>query len=178
MTDDSDKHIFASAMKGVIPLAKTKGDDRVSQTDSKKPKPIPRFSRQAESDLAADMPNANAADIEIDAGDDLRFARDGVQPMVLRKLRRGDYPIQDQIDLHGMNALEARRYVDDFLDYAASEGYRAVRIVHGKGNHSQQGPILKRHIGVWLRKRNNVLAYVSAQQADGGTGALYVLLAR
>jgi DNA-nicking Smr family endonuclease len=55
---------------------------------------------------------------------------------------------------------------------------RAVRIVHGKGNHSQQGPVLKRQIGHWLRQRGDVLAYVSARQTDGGAGALYVLLSR
>lgn len=178
MTEDSDKHLFASAMKGVTPLVKASGGEAASESKRSKPKPIPRTSQTRASELDIELLALDDHDTEIQAVDELRFARHGVQPSVLRKLRRGEIPIQDQIDLHGMNLQEARQYVNDFLDYSISQGHRAVRIVHGKGRHSQQGPILKRNVGAWLRHRNEVLAYISARQVDGGTGALYVLLTR
>lgn len=178
MDNNNDDDLFASAMQGVTPLTKlTRGQQKQSEYRDK-PKPIPRFSLQDELDALAESHADDPIDAELETGDDLNYARAGVQATVLRKLRRGDYVIQDHIDLHGMNAVEARQYVHDFLNYAVSEQMRTVRIVHGKGNHSAQGPVIKRKIGRWLRQRKDVLAYVSARQIDGGTGAVYVLLAR
>lgn len=176
MTDDSDSDLFSKAMNGVTPLSELERGGKV-QAESAKPRPVPRQIANIE-DLAPDSYVDSGADAELEAADEQSFARSGVQAMVLRKLRRGDFPAEDQIDLHGMNASDARKYVHDFLNYAAEQNMRAVRVVHGKGHHSQQGPVLKRKIGQWLRQRDDVLAYVSANQAAGGSGALYVLLSR
>jgi DNA-nicking Smr family endonuclease len=178
MTDNSDHDFFASAMKGVKPLDDNKRSKRVGIFNHPKPKPIPRVAKSDGAGMLSELHSDAPSDADITSGEDLRYARDGVQAGVLKKLRRGAYEMQDQIDLHGMNAQDGHQYVADFLDYAVSENLRAVRIVHGKGNHSQQGPVLKRQIGHWLRQRGDVLAYVSARQTDGGAGALYVLLSR
>ena len=96
---------------------------------------------------------------------------------MLRKLRRGDYRVQGEIDLHGLNVSEAKQALREFLAQALMRQWRCVRIIHGKGLRSgNRGPVLKAMVGATLRKVGPVLAYVSARQVDGGTGAVYVLL--
>ena len=96
---------------------------------------------------------------------------------VLRRLRRGDYRIESEIDLHGMTLVEARAALRDFLLAAAARRLRCVRIVHGKGLRSgQRGPVLKNAVNSLLRRVALVLAFTSAAMRDGGTGATLVLL--
>ena len=116
---------------------------------------------------------------DIETGDDLFHRREGVQLSVMRKLRRGQYRCQAEIDLHGMIVDVARQSLAIFLREALDADYRCVRIVHGKGLRSgRRGPVLKTKVAGWLRQRREVLAYCSARPNDGGTGALYVLLRR
>ena len=111
------------------------------------------------------------------SGEELVFHRAGIQAAVLRKLRRGDYRVQGEIDLHGLNVSEAKQALREFLAQALMRQWRCVRIIHGKGLRSgHRGPVLKGMVGAMLRKIGPVLAYVSARQVDGGTGAVYVLL--
>jgi DNA-nicking Smr family endonuclease len=110
-------------------------------------------------------------------GEEIVFHRAGVQAAVLRKLRRGDYRVQGEIDLHGLTVTQAKQALRDFLAQALMRQWRCVRIIHGKGLRSgHRGPVLKGMVGAMLRKVGPVLAYVSARQVDGGTGAIYVLL--
>jgi DNA-nicking Smr family endonuclease len=126
-------------------------------------------------DLLSDPVNAT----DLQPGDELRFVRPGVSRRVFRNLRRGQYRVQEELDLHGLFAGEARRIVAAFLNDARATGHLCVRIVHGKGLRSrQQGPVLKGLLDHWLRQRDDVLAFCSAPPADGGTGAAYVLLRR
>jgi DNA-nicking Smr family endonuclease len=107
------------------------------------------------------------------------YARPGLQRTVMRRLRRGDYRIGAELDLHGMTADAARGELARFLREAIGRELRCVRIIHGKGLGSEgRGPVLKPRVARWLRQRDDVLAYCSARPADGGTGALYVLLRR
>lgn len=116
---------------------------------------------------------------DIETGDDLFHRREGVQWSVMRKLRRGQYRCQAELDLHGMVVDVARHCLAVFLRESLDRGYRCVRIVHGKGLRSgNRGPILKIKVAGWLRQRDEVLAYCSARQTEGGTGAVYVLLRR
>ncbi|MES1925181.1 Smr/MutS family protein [Salinisphaera sp. T31B1] len=116
---------------------------------------------------------------DIETGDDLFHRREGVQWSVMRKLRRGQYRCQAELDLHGMVVDVARHCLAVFLREALDRGYRCVRIVHGKGLRSgHRGPVLKIKVAGWLRQRDEVLAYCSARENDGGTGAVYVLLRR
>ena len=97
----------------------------------------------------------------------------------MRKLTRGGYSVQAEIDLHGMTLAEAKPRLRDFIQYSAQQEHLCVRIVHGKGLGSgHSGPVLKNAVNRWLRQWDSVLAFVSTRQVDGGTGAVYVLLER
>ena len=103
----------------------------------------------------------------------------GVNPEVARRLHRGDFSIQDHIDLHGLGVYDAHEAVDDFLDKSILAGRRAVLIIHGRGLSSPTKPILKSKIYQWLTTspwHKWVIAFTSARLCDGGTGATYVLL--
>jgi DNA-nicking Smr family endonuclease len=129
-------------------------------------------------DVGADMPLVHAtADDVATAGDAISFHRAGVRSQVLRHLRRGLYPVEDELDLHGMTQTAARDYLAEFLAFNRQAGRRCVRIIHGKGYRSgARGPILKIAVNTWLRRHLDVLAFTSARAIDGGTGAVYVLL--
>jgi DNA-nicking Smr family endonuclease len=107
----------------------------------------------------------------------LSFQRAGVRLQVMRRLRRGLYPIEDELDLHGLTQTAARERVADFLARSRDGGCRCVRIIHGKGYRSGvRGPVLKTAVNLWLRRHTDVMAFVSARAIDGGAGAMYVLL--
>ena len=115
----------------------------------------------------------------VDSGDELLFRRATVPAQTLTRLRRGEYAVEDELDLHGLSALAARAAVREFLGEALARRLACVRIVHGKGLRSgPRGPVLKHAVNVWLRKVDAVLAFASAPRRGGGTGAVYVLLAR
>ena len=112
-----------------------------------------------------------------ESGDELKFLRSGFSTRLLKKLRRGDYSIQDELDLHGLVAGEAKQETHGFINECARDNVRAVRIVHGKGRNSAgRRPILKNMLIGWLSKNQHVIAVVSTPANDGGTGAVYVLL--
>jgi DNA-nicking Smr family endonuclease len=114
---------------------------------------------------------------EIESGDTLLYRAPGVQDGVMRRLRRGHYRIESELDLHGLNRDRAKLAVVQFIARCHDRDLRCVRIIHGKGNGSPNtGPVIKALLGSWLRKRKDVLAYCSARVVDGGTGAVYVLL--
>lgn len=116
---------------------------------------------------------------EIETGEELLHIRPGLQQTVIRKLRRGQYAIEAELDLHGATVTQARDAVNVFLGNARARGKRCVRIIHGKGNSSVgKFPVLKGKVNTWLRQKDEVLAFCSARRNDGGTGAVYVLLKR
>ena len=120
---------------------------------------------------------APAADAEVGSGEELAFHRPEIQLAVLRRLRRGEYRVQREIDLHGLTVAEAKQALREFLADALEQQVRCVRIIHGKGLRSgHRGPVLKAAVSAVLRRTGAVLAYVSARPVDGGTGAVYVLL--
>jgi DNA-nicking Smr family endonuclease len=122
------------------------------------------------------LPPVGAQDA-VTADGALSFHRGGVRAQVMRRLRRGLYPIEDELDLHGQNQAAARNQLADFIARSREGGCRCVRIVHGKGYRSgARGPVLKTAVNLWLRRHMDVMAFVSARALDGGTGAVYVLL--
>jgi len=174
MTDD-EIDLFRRATAGVKPLA---GDERVSQKVHK-PKPRARFTRADERRVLAESLDADIETIESANGDALRFQRPSVGRRTMRKLARGNFAVQDEIDLHGMTVAEAKPRLAEFIERSARAGRLCVRVVHGKGLGSgNRGPVLKQSVNRWLRQWAPVLAFVSARQAHGGTGAIYVLLQR
>ena len=129
--------------------------------------------------MLADLLAFDAHDLDVESGDELGYRRDGISESVLRRLRRGEYAIRDEIDLHGMTQDEARAALGAFLAEALLHDRRCVRVIHGKGRGSgHRGPVLKSAVNRWLRRHAAVAAFCSARRNDGGTGALYVLLSR
>ncbi len=106
----------------------------------------------------------------------------GLDPRLVRRLRRGDFACQAHLDLHRLTAGEARIEVDRFLCSAYQKGQRCVLIIHGRGRNSKdQMPVLKERLKVWLGRGalgRLVLAFTTARPCDGGAGAVYVLLRR
>lgn len=171
--DDTD--LFRRAMSGAKPLP---ADERAAPSVCK-PKPGARFSRADEMKALRESRLADVHAMQLDDAESLHFCRPSIGRRTMRKLARGGYSVRAEIDLHGMTAAEAKPRLADFIDHCASNGQLCVRIVHGKGHGSgQRGPVLKRGVSRWLQHWDAVLAFVSARQVDGGTGAVYVLLQR
>ena len=172
MSDDDD-NLFQRLMSDAKPL---KTEQRIPAA-TRKPKPKARFARADESAALAESLEVDIDELEASSGEALRFQRATVGRTTMRMLTRGSYAIQAEIDLHGMTLAEAKPRLDKFVHRCASNDKLCIRIVHGKGLGSgERGPVLKRGVDRWLRKWDAVLAFVSARQVDGGTGAVYVLL--
>jgi DNA-nicking Smr family endonuclease len=128
-------------------------------------------------DLSDGLGEAPQAAGALGGGDALSFHRAGVRTQVVRRLRRGLIPIEDELDLHGLSQTAARYQLAEFLTNSRNAGRRCVRIIHGKGYRSgARGPVLKTAVDLWLRRHLDVMAFTSARAIDGGTGAVYVLL--
>ena len=113
----------------------------------------------------------------LDTDDALSFRRPGIGRDVIHKLRKGDWSIQREIDLHGLRSDEARLALAEFIRLSHRQGLRCLRVVHGKGLGSPgKTPVLKSKVHSWLVQKNQVLAFVQAKPAEGGAGALLVLL--
>lgn len=172
--DERDRALFREATQDVKPLRHA---PRVTD-DAPKPRGPARFGRAKRQPPLEGLARAAADEPELAAGDASSFTRPGVSQVTLRQLRRGQYRIQGELDLHGLTVAQATLQLQDFLGDALQHGARSVRIVHGKGLRSgSHGPVLRQLVNSVLRRTPAVLAFTSARQADGGTGALYVLLA-
>jgi len=169
---DEDTALF----RGAVRDARVLPGDRVER---RAPPPPPRaeFRRRDERAVVRQLGECEPTDADVETGEELSYGRPGLRPGVLRRLRRGQYPLQAALDLHGLTVREAHAALADFLRECAGTGARCVRVIHGKGLRSaHRGPVLKGKVNLWLRRRDDVLAFVSARPADGGTGAVYVLL--
>lgn len=147
----------------------------------RKPAPAPRarFARADEQAVLRESVSGSADEPGLESGEELSFRRAHVALKVLKDLRKGRYAIQDELDLHGMTASEARSALKAFMAEVLLHNHRCVRIVHGKGLRSGPGgPVLKVKLSKWLPQWSEVLAFVTAPARDGGSGAVYVLLAR
>lgn len=170
----ADKDLFIKAAGAVQPLT----DKRQALLKKEQPKPIPV---QRERDEQAVLVEAISDEFDVstllDADEHMSFRRPGIGPDVTRKLRRGDWAIQREIDLHGLRTDEARGALGQFIRDARKHGIRCVRVVHGKGLGSPgKTPVLKSRVHSWLVQKKEVLAFVQAKPAEGGAGALIVLL--
>jgi DNA-nicking Smr family endonuclease len=172
-SDEDAIALFREATRGVKPLAHAV---RVTG-DSPKPRPRARFARAERLLVREEILNSCAAEPELTAADPTLFARPGVTESTLRKLRRGQYRVQGELDLHGLSAEAATTQLREFLVAALQRNASCVRIMHGKGLRSgPRGPVLRQLVNSALRRTRQVLAFASARQVDGGTGAVYVLL--
>jgi DNA-nicking Smr family endonuclease len=169
-----DADIFRSSIGNVKPLTVP------PKFTPSVPRPLP-IARQHLADEQAALQESLSDDFTIEtllhSDESLSFARNGIGPDVMRKLRRGHWTIQQQLDLHGLRRDEAREALAEFLRLAARRGWRCVRIIHGKGLGSvNKEPVLKSKVRNWLVQKEEVLAFCQATAAEGGSGALLVLL--
>ncbi len=169
-----DEALLREALKDVAPIP----DTGKATLRRRPPRPVPvQRLRDDEQVLQDSLSDHIPHEVGLETGDELVFLRDGLSNMVLRKLRRGHWATQDQLDLHGLRSEEARQLLVAFLNEALTKGWRCVRIVHGKGLRSEnREPVLKRKVGNWLAQRDEVLGFVQARPEDGGSGAVVVLL--
>ena len=140
-----------------------------------RPRPAARMARRDE-DAARDE-FRQALSTPLEAGDPLSYRSDAIAPRVLRKLARGEYAAQEELDLHGLPLRSAEELLRAFLRDCRVHGIGCVRIVHGKGRNSgERLPAIKNLVDRMLRQRSEVLAFHSPPPAQGGTGAVLVLL--
>lgn len=171
---EQERRVFELTVGPVTPLRRL---DRVLH-DREQPPPEPR---QREADERAVLLQALSDEIDIESlletDETLSFRREGISLEVVRKLRRGHWALQAQLDLHGLRRDAAREALSHFIHDSSRRGLRCVRVVHGKGHGSPgREPVLKGRVRRWLVQKNEVLAFVQARGSDGGAGALIVLL--
>lgn len=170
--DDEDDAVLFRRAAGKIRRLK---NDRVAH-ERRRPRPVPRRSDRAGANGCNPLPDS---DVAPPAEGALLYCRPGVQKKTMRRLRRGQIRVEEELDLHGMRVSEAAIALGTFLAECADRGLRCVRVIHGKGFGSGGGrSVLKENVSRWLELREEVVAFSSAQPADGGTGAVYVLLRR
>jgi DNA-nicking Smr family endonuclease len=170
----ANKNLFASSVGTVQPIShKPKA---LSKTKQPEPNPV----QQRRDDAAVLRESlSDGFDVEslLDIDDSLSFRRPGIGTDVTKKLRQGIWSIQKQLDLHNMRTDEARQALGAFIRESHKIGIRCVRVVHGKGLGSAgKEPVLKGKVKSWLIQKQEVLAFVQAKPAEGGAGALVVLL--
>lgn len=177
--DESDEALLARELAGVRPL----------EREPRVPKPPGRPDRETRQRLQQAATSAAEQDRVVDGSLDaiapvaadarLEFHRPGLQLRQWQRLKQGAIPWQIAVDLHGATRGEALRAVDRLIRQAGEEQVNCIRVVHGKGYGSTPGtPTVKAELNHWLRRQDEVLAFCSALPADGGAGALYVLLRR
>lgn len=169
-----ERDLFALTVGPVQPLRR----GVVIPLERPRAEPLPR---QRERDEAAVLHEAISDEFDVESlletDDALSWRGAGIGPEVVRKLRRGVWSIQAQLDLHGLRRDEARESLAAFLREAVRHGLRCVRVIHGKGNGSPgREPVLKSKVKTWLVQKSEVIAFAQARAADGGHGALLVLL--
>jgi DNA-nicking Smr family endonuclease len=165
-----DSELFRRTVGAVKPLR----DDRVAHLPRRR-KGRARFTKAGR--VAAIEETLAQIDPMVAGSEALAHRRPGVPESALRKLRRGEYGLDDELDLHGLNVAQAKQVLHDFLAEALARHALCVRIIHGKGLRSgSRGPVVKSAVDAVLRQTAAVAAYVSAGHGAGGTGAVMVLL--
>ena len=169
----SDSELFRRTMRDVRPLESAPR----ALPQPRRAQARARFARAEREAVLSESLHAPGPLIDSQPGDELIYRRPGVPETVLRRLRRGDYRVEAELDLHGLTAAASAVQLAQFLQYARSQRLACVRIIHGKGLRSgQRGPVLKQTVNTLLRRADPVLAFASARPAAGGTGATLVLL--
>ncbi|MEX0374337.1 Smr/MutS family protein [Spiribacter pallidus] len=175
--DESDTALFRAAMSDVRPLS----TQQTAELRRRRPPPIPGQRHADDRAVLRELAEGerDGSPLGAELGEALAYARPGLNRRTLKRLRRGEFSVMAELDLHGQTVEPARRLLSDFLNECHRRHLGCVRVIHGKGRRSSNtGPVLKGQVDRWLRQREDVLAFCSARPVDGGTGALYVLLRR
>ncbi|THB73566.1 MAG: DNA mismatch repair protein MutS [Gammaproteobacteria bacterium] len=170
---NTDFDLFQQEMSGIKKI----DSNNVKESAKPKPKPIPRSQIQDDRDVISQLDSDPFSHEYIETGDEIFFFRPGLQQKVIRKLKRGQFAIERELDLHGMTAEQAKNAINSFFHDCNLNSDRCVLVIHGKGYRTEERePVLKSMLNGWLRHRSDVLGFCSARIEDGGTGAIYVLL--
>lgn len=171
---EREADLFRRSLGDITPL---KTPDKIAP-HTERPLPIARqHLADEQAALRESLSDEFTIESLMESDEELSYARSGIGPDVLRKLRRGNWIIQSQLDLHGLRTDEAREALGEFLRLALRRGQRCVRVIHGKGLGSvNREPVLKKKVRNWLVQKDEVLAFCQARAAEGGAGALIVLL--
>jgi DNA-nicking Smr family endonuclease len=160
MISENDKSLFRNAIDDQLPIDKD-GDQEPKATNTHFDQPFESYSYLSE---------ANISGSEI-----VSYAKDGVSPKIIKKMKRGNIDHAPSLDLHGQTVQEACQSLSQFLHYHRDE--RFIQIIHGKGYHSSQGlSIIKSQVVHYLKQHPQILAFCSCPQKDGGTGAVFACL--
>ena len=172
LVSDADRELFHEAIGPVRrhqPAEPAQGPPR--------PEPEARQFALDEARVMDELMSMPIDPAEIEIGEELSYLRDGYRPELLKRLKRGSFSVQDEMDLHQMTAEVARGVIVDFIAEAHRRGLHCVKLIHGKGLRSKPGgPVIKRLVDRMLRQRDDVVAFASARAEQGGTGAAVVLL--
>ena len=175
MNDDKDAEAraFREAMRDVRRMKRAQR----SHPPQPKPPAEARFTRADQREVLRESLQGPADESVLGTGDELSFRRPHVPESVLGRLRRGQFVVDAEIDLHGLSGAQAKAALREFIGVALERHMSCVRVVHGKGRRSgPRGPVLKNVVNHWLQRADDVLAFGSARAVDGGSGAVYVLL--
>ena len=170
----AQQNLFLKAVGAVKPIP----DKRKAQLKKDQPPPVAtQLMLDEQAVLVEAISDGFDASNLLETDDSLSYRRPGIGSDVLRRLRKGEWSIQRQVDLHGLRSEAARDTLSGFIRDAQKPGIRCVRVVHGKGLSSPgKTPVLKGKVRNWLVQKNEVLAFVQARPIDGGAGALVELL--
>jgi DNA-nicking Smr family endonuclease len=178
-----EKSAFQEAMVGVRPMARDHHHARKNQA-APPPDPLPALTDDSEQQVLQQLHNLvtyGEGFIISQTPEYMEGTGRDIPAELAERLHRGDFSIQEHLDLHGLNAVQAREAFESFLQKALRSGKQGVLIIHGRGISSAGEPVLKNKVCQWLtrsRWRKWVIAFTSAQAYDGGAGATYVLLRR
>lgn len=171
---DEEDSLFREAVGDVTPMTP---HGRFLAPNPRLP-PLPlHFYQDERAAMLASMEDPIRWDEDTEFESDASYIRPGMPRLTLRRMRRGDWHTQAELDLHGLTKIEAKHELVEFLHECKRRGARCIRIIHGKGLRSKnREPVLKQHVRHWLMQRDEVLAFVQARPVDGGSGAVIVLL--
>jgi DNA-nicking Smr family endonuclease len=171
-SSDDETSLFRDAVRDVEPLIVP---DKAAHSH-KLPRPIIKHTLRDKLSTPDDSFSDHVLP-GMEAGDEWSFLRPGLSRQTLRRLRRGYWKIDARLDLHGFSRDDARQELGAFLNTCNKRGFRCVQVIHGKGlNSKNREPVLKILVRSWLAQHNHVLAFCQANPAEGGSGAVLVLL--
>ncbi len=164
---------FQTAVKGVKPFKNTRIDLYAQRKNTHPFRDDQQYESAKASHHLSDQQHYNLV-----TGDEfIFFARPGLQLKTQKQLRQGKIPVDDHLDLHGLSINEARETLIEFINFATKQQIRCILLVHGKGYRSNTAkPVLKNKVNSWLRQHPDILGFSSAQDRDGGSGAVYIII--
>jgi DNA-nicking Smr family endonuclease len=165
---------FLRAMEGVRPIvhAVTRipwGNREVRQDPPRRP-PAPTMSDVISEDYIINVVNLPEY---------MEGSIDGVSPLTLERLRNEEFSVQATLDLHGFSVPEGEEAFRDFIKQATVDQLHCIKVIHGRGLKSKEGPVLKKRLKVWIIRAMNrkwVVAFCSSKMCHGGPGATLILL--